>query len=150
MQRLQGASFWGSIFGVCLMLVLGLVACGGEGNAIENPPLKSEVTARFKAAPNDAGGDMAKGSQLLARLPCLTCHAIGGNGGAVGPPLDKIGTNAANRVPEVSGAQYIYHILTNPQDANLPNYRNTVMPSFATTISQQELRDLVAYLLTLK
>ncbi len=131
-----------------LLVSLGLVACGG--NAIENQPVKQEAVERFKAAPNDAGGDPNKGALVYAKLPCFSCHAFGGNGGAVGPALDKIGTNAATRIPDVTAAQYIYHILTNPEDASLPNYRNTTMPSFAASATKEELRDLVAFLLNQK
>ncbi len=131
-------------------LVLLLTACGGGGNAIENQSMKPEVIARFKAAPDDTSGDPAKGLAIFGKSPCVSCHAINGNGAAIGPALDQIGTNAAKRVPNVTAAQYIHHILTNPEDANLPNYRSTTMPSFAATLSQQELKDLTAFLLNLK
>lgn len=133
-----------------MALLFLLTACGASGNAIENQAMKPEVVARFKAAPDTANGDATKGQLIFVKLPCLSCHAIGAGGGGVGPALDKIGTTAATRVPGVTAAQYIYHVLTDPQDANLPDYRNTVMPGFGTSVTPDELRDLTAYLLSLK
>jgi mono/diheme cytochrome c family protein len=139
------------ISGCACFLLLLLAACGnGSDNAIENQPMKPEVINRFKAAPNDPNGDATKGQAVFVKLPCLTCHTLGGNGAGIGPALDKIGTQAGSRVAGVTAAQYIYQVLTNPEDANLPDYRNTTMPSFKASVTSDELRDLVAFLLTLK
>ncbi len=124
-----------------------LALTGCSGNAIENPPVKKEVIERFKAAPDFTSGDARNGALVFVKLPCLSCHSLAGKGGGVGPELDHIGTNAPNRVPGVTSAQYIYHILTNPDDANLPNFRNTTMPSFATSANEKDLKDLTAFLL---
>ena len=133
-----------------LLLSLLLASCAEAGNAIENQPVKPEAIARFKATPDDAGGDPRQGAIVFAKFPCVSCHAINGSGGGVGPALDKIGLTAASRVAGVTAAQYIYHVLTYPEDASLPNYRNTVMPGFGTSATPPELRDLTAYLLSLK
>ena len=42
------------------------------------------------------GGDAARGRDLFLRkanVECLRCHAVGGTGGIVGPPLDTVGLN---------------------------------------------------------
>lgn len=148
-SHIKKAAKVGSGLALLLLSVL-LVGCAESGNAIENQPVKAEAIARFKAAPDDASGDPRQGALVFAKFPCLSCHAINGSGGGVGPALDKIGTNAANRVAGVTAAQYIYHIITYPEDANQPNYRNSVMPGFATSATAPELRDLTAYLLSLK
>ncbi len=129
------------------LLIFSFILTACSGNAIENPTIKPEAVERFKAAPDDSSGDVRTGALVFVRLPCLSCHALGGKGGGVGPELDHIGSNAGGRVPGVGAAQYIYHILTNPEDANLPNFRNTTMPSFATSASPKELKDLTAFLL---
>jgi mono/diheme cytochrome c family protein len=136
------------LFLALLLVGLGLAAC--TDNAIENQPAKQEVIDRFKATPDDPNGNARNGAIIFAKLPCISCHALGSAGGGVGPALDKIGTNAATRIPGVTAAQYLHHILTNPEDASLPDYRNTTMPSFATSATKEELRDLVAFLLTQK
>jgi cytochrome c2 len=37
----------------------------------------------------DPPGDAAVGSRLFRQKGCQTCHALGGRGGSVGPPLDR-------------------------------------------------------------
>jgi hypothetical protein len=48
----------------------------------------------------------------------------------------------------VATAQYIRHALLKPQDLRVDGYAQ-IMPGFGTSISSNELDDLVAYLLTL-
>ena len=133
------------------LLVSGLAACSENAQTDKTPD--ATATAAFKAEPATNSGDPAKGIQVFGRMPCLTCHAINGVGladkEAAAPTLDHIGTNAATRVPGVTAAQYIRHAILKPEDLTIPLYHN-VMPSFSTSLSQSDLDNLVAYLLTLK
>jgi len=64
--------------------------------------------------------------QLANRLPCLGCHTLDGQGGAIGPNLDQVGTRRT--------AAEIRAILVNPARA-LPG---TVMPRTAMTEDTRE------------
>jgi mono/diheme cytochrome c family protein len=134
---------------VLVLLILVLTACGGEG--LTNPTPKPEVINSFKAEPVSNNGNSQEGEKIFYRMPCMSCHTYKGSGGTQGvaPALDKIGTNADSRLPGVTAAQYIRHVILKPEDIRLPDMRN-VMPSFANTLKPQELDDLVAFLLTLK
>lgn len=93
------------------------------------------------------GEDPARGREAIMRHGCLGCHAIPGipnPGSDVGPPLDKIGSRG-----------YIAGVLANTPD-NMRRWLldplavdpRTAMP--ATGLTEQESRDIAAYLYTLK
>lgn len=68
------------------------------------PALSAQAPARLPLTAFDS----AKAEALLrTRLPCLGCHVLGGQGGAVGPDL----THVAARRP----AAYVAAIIENPQ-----------------------------------
>src|SRR5450759_3275171 len=80
---------------------------------------------------------IARGQGLFReKYGCQSCHIVGGNGGYVGPPLDKTGDRL------VPG--WIYHWLLNPQ-----KYKpETLEPR--NGLSEAEAKDLTAYLMSLK
>ena len=92
-------------------------------------------------------GDAGRGAQLIAQYGCGGCHIVPGIGGAdglVGPPLTKM----ARRV-------YIAGLLRNSPDnlaAWIENPQAIVpgnaMPAMG--INNQQARDIVAYLYTLR
>ena len=93
------------------------------------------------------GGDARAGRQAIRKYGCYACHTIPGVAGArglVGPPLDGIG----NR-------QYIAGELPNTP-ANLMKWiqhphqvePHTAMPEM--NVSEQDSRDIAAYLYTLR
>ncbi len=67
---------------------------------------------------------------------CRACHAIGGNGGNVGPALDKVGTKY--------NEEYLVKWLKDPQSIK----PGTTMPKLP--LSDQEISELVSFLTTLK
>lgn len=55
----------------------------------EEAALMRQKFEKYRALVNH-GGDAGRGKAWFDRL-CLSCHTIGGRGGAVGPPLDGLG-----------------------------------------------------------
>jgi cytochrome c len=91
--------------------------------------------------------DIAKGQRLLAQYQCGACHAIPGvedaRGGA-GPSLEKFGRRSyiAGHVP--NDADHLQRWIADPR-ALVPH---TTMPDMG--VSQDDARDMAAYLHTLK
>jgi cytochrome c oxidase subunit 4 len=89
--------------------------------AKETATTKSETPAAAPAS----GGLAAAGRQIFitgagegAATPCVTCHTIEGMPEAVGmlgPDQTHIGTDAANRKPGVSAAEYIRESIREPE-----------------------------------
>ena len=72
-----------------------LVAVLTEAAALGGEPL--HATPEFVqqlVAESRSQGDAKRGAELFRRadLNCVTCHAVGGQGGNIGPALDTIGT----------------------------------------------------------
>jgi mono/diheme cytochrome c family protein len=119
------------------VFLLGLVACGGGD-----------------AAPAGSQGDAAAGEVVyneVAAPACGTCHSLAPGVDGVGPSLANIGTEAASRVSGVSAADYLRRSVTDPNADVADGYVANVMPgTFEGQLSEQQLNDLVAYLLSLK
>jgi nitric oxide reductase subunit C len=111
-----------------------------------------------------AAGDAARGAKLYETLPCASCHDITRPwpGGDICPNLGNIATEAARivRLREYRGrakdaAGYIRESIVDPNAYIVPGraYRQpdgqSVMPkSFGEALTQAQLDDLVAFLLT--
>lgn len=92
-------------------------------------------------------GDPDRGRRIFETHPvaaCNRCHVVGGKGGPIGPPLDGI----ASRKTE----EYLMESLTDPQTTMAEGFPAEVspMPPMGVLLSEQELRDVMAYLLTLR
>ena len=91
------------------------------------------------------GGDPARGRQALRSYGCYSCHTIAGVPGAhgtIGPVLDRMSRRAssAGRPADLSARiQWI----RDPQGIGGP----TLMPNMG--VSEQDARDIAAYLYTL-
>jgi len=70
------------------------------------------------------------------RYACISCHQINGNGGKVGPELDRTGFRI--------NPQWIYKWVQSPQAIK----RNAIMPAFG--LPEEEARALTLYLTTLR
>ncbi|MFM7050835.1 MAG: c-type cytochrome, partial [Planctomycetota bacterium] len=76
---------------------------------------------------------------------CMKCHAVAGNGGNAAPALDGVATRG--------DARYLLHSLIAPNEKIVDGYANagaSAMPSMQSILSDGEIRDVVAYLSTLR
>ena len=91
--------------------------------------------------------DARAGARLLQSKGCIGCHVIGGGvGGQTGPNLAQIQTVADSRQPGTSAEEYLRQSILQPSAFIVPGYP-PVMPSFQGQLSDQELNQIIAYLL---
>jgi mono/diheme cytochrome c family protein len=142
-----------SLLIVSAVLLLALAACSGGGQS---------APAGTTPSPGDAGN----GKKLFASATigknnapgCTSCHAVGGQGGQVGPDLSHVATDAATIVksPDYKGkAQdapaYLRESIVDPNAYVVKGYSAGIMyENFGKDLSSQDISDLVAYLMTLK
>jgi cytochrome c2 len=93
------------------------------------------------------GGDPAAGRRVITKYGCDGCHRIPGvltADGTVGPPLDQIArrTYLAGRIANTP--QNMVRFIRTPQSVD----ELTAMP--ATGVTEQDGRDIAAYLYTLR
>ena len=99
------------------------------------------------AGPDNFEGDARRGANLVEQYPCGACHNIPGIAGAdgnVGPPLHRIGTRTYIAGFIRNSPDNMADWIEDPQRA-LPG---NAMPTIG--ISQQDARDIAAFLYTLK
>lgn len=93
------------------------------------------------------GGDAAKGKAIFWKheiAGCVRCHAVGGEGGVIAPKLDGI---AARK-----DVAYLVRSMIDPNSEIAEGYPGKIspMPPMQLLLSDEEIRDVVAYLKTLK
>lgn len=105
-------------------LGLAVAGCGGddEGSGTEEPPPATTQTTGGEA------GDAANGEQVFASAGCGGCHTFSaaGSSGAVGPDLDDLAPSFDAVVAQVTNG-------------------GGAMPSFKDELSEQEIRDVAAF-----
>lgn len=138
---------------VALALALGTARCGGGEDTSANQSTEPDTTVQTTPTGTDgtttdddddgdddttggtttdddegAGGDADNGRELFAANGCGSCHALeaAGSSGGVGPNLDETEPSFDKAVERV----------TNGRGA---------MPSFSDTLSDQEIRDVAAF-----
>lgn len=150
--------FAGLLFGLLLCMGVMLFAqsalvSGAQPVAV----LVAEVTpeATVESAP-EIVGDAARGETLFTSgvngaPPCTSCHTVsaGRSGFQLGPSLRDIGTNAALRAEGMTAEAYLRQSILEPGAFVVPGFRDMMYPHFADHLSEQDLADLIAYLLTL-
>ncbi len=104
------------------------------------------------AAPEEQGDPVARGRQIFTERGCAGCHTIEGlSTGVVGPNLTQIGEIAATLKEGYSAEEYIRESIQNPNAYIVEGYQPNIMPqNYGQQLSQQELDDLVAFLLAQK
>jgi len=93
------------------------------------------------------GGNPARGRETIRRYGCQGCHSIPGirdAKGVVGPPLDHLSKRIylAGELPNTT--QNLMHWIQHPHAV----HPRTAMPEMG--VSEQDARDIAAYLYTLK
>jgi cytochrome c553 len=119
-----------------LLLVLSLAACAGGGEE--------------KAA----AGDATAGERVfheVAAPACGTCHSLEPGVAGAGPSLAGIAAQAGSRVTGMSAEDYLRQAIIDPNADIAEGFAANVMTAtYGSQLTEQQIADLVAYLMTLK
>ncbi|MCC6617230.1 MAG: cytochrome c [Anaerolineae bacterium] len=136
---------------VVLLILLALLSAACTYDIRQYLPVRAAVSS-----PDAMHGDPVRGSDIFhhgvnGSPPCSTCHltAQGMTGFSLGPNLAGVGERAATREDGVSALDYIRESILDPYAFITPGYRNIMYPDFASHFDDQDLDDLIAYLLSL-
>ena len=128
---------------VLALAVTLLAACGGGASTTTG------------SGSTGSGGDVNAGKALFAQqtigssVGCITCHTLDGSE-LVGPTMQGIGARAGKEVKGQSAEEYIHNSIVEPSSHAPEGYSVGVMPSYKGIVSDTQLNDLAAYLLSLK
>lgn len=127
---------------ICLLFALGLalIACQQE-----------EPETAFEDIPE---GNATRGAQLFnqqfdSAASCSSCHAVSNDGRGAGPGLRAYRDRAGGRVDDEDAAEYTYWSILRPSRYVLRGYTNIMPDNYEEVLSEQDLADLIAYLLSL-
>jgi mono/diheme cytochrome c family protein len=122
--------------------------------ALAGPPVGTDIT---KELPQ---GDPVKGEGLVNSKGCVVCHVTTPTGPAWPPTPDQpgIGDRSATRFSQAdyTGAasnqqQYLFESIVQPNAFVVSGFQANIMPpNYGETLTDQDVADIIAYLLTLK
>lgn len=106
--------------------------------------------ARLSADP-EAGKRLFTGATLAASAGCQICHSLEPDVQLVGPSLAGVAARAETRIPGMAAQDYLMQSLVDPDAYVVEGFQPGQMrPDLADALTQQQLDDLVAFLLTLR
>ena len=106
---------------VCLVLLLGLAACGGGDDNGAEP-------GAGQTAPAEGTGDAAAGAEVFESAGCGNCHTLAAAhaSGSVGPDLDDVQPSFETVVRQVTNG-------------------GGGMPAFEGDLTEKEIQDVAAF-----
>ena len=123
-----------------MWMLLMIVGCTGSpsANSYADIPTNGDVThgaAIFVSSVKDAPS-------------CITCHRVDSIT-LVGPGLGGFATRAGSRVNGLSAREYAYQSIVSPARYMASGFSNLMYDQYGKKLEQQELADLLAYLMSL-
>ncbi len=151
------------VLALLAVFALALSACGGQKAAETaqpqptNPPVEQPTKApEPTSAPAAVVGDAAAGEALfnqdtIGNAPgCKTCHSVEPNTVIVGPSLYGMADDAAEDNPD-DPAAFLRETIVDPNADIAGGFQPNIMyQNYGKDLSEQQIADLIAYLLTLK
>lgn len=132
----------------------------------EEPTEEATAETAQESAPSDqysvlaSFGSASKGEALFQEVfetsqgpfSCFTCHNVDSELQKIGPGLLNVPEKAKTRIDGYSAAQYLYESILHPGDYLVEGFEQAPlsMPdNYSTLLTDTQVYDLVAYLLTL-
>ncbi len=130
------------VSGVILAALI-LAACGGGGAS------QAPAGGAKGGAGNAEAGKALFAQQIIGSNPgCITCHSLEPGKTLVGPSMAGIASRAGNTVSGQSAEQYLRQSILEPDAYVVAGFQKGLMPK--PSLNDQQVNDLIAYLLTLK
>ncbi len=127
-----------------IIVACGLVLAGCSGGKTVSPAPET-VEGTLPTTPQ-VKGDPAAGKTVFASQGCGSCHtfAAAGTNGKIGPDLDNLAADAQKAGQPL--ADYTESSITDPDGYVVSGFPKGVMPKTYSSLSDQQLADLVAFL----
>ena len=126
-----------------LLLLLALVACGGNDETAGPQPVGDAANGELLFARPLIGAENAPG--------CITCHSLFPDVTLVGPSPVGVAARAEAAAPGQTAEQYLRESITRPDAYLVAGFDPGQMyQNYGEELTEEEIDDLVAYLLTLR
>ncbi|GAB4522058.1 MAG: hypothetical protein Fur0018_03270 [Anaerolineales bacterium] len=149
------------LFAVMAVFALALTACGGQATPEPTKAPTAQPATATKApeptsAPAAVVGDAAAGEALfnqdtIGSAPgCKACHSLEPNTVIVGPSLYGMADDAAADAPD-NPEGFLRETIVDPNADVASGFQPNIMyPNYGSDLSEQQIADLVAFMMTLK
>lgn len=129
------------------VLTFAMLACSFGTDGSSKAVSVDQLQEAFDRLP---AGDAERGEKVYLTQPCHTCHADLPVG-PVFPGDPPLAVRAATRRPAYPAELYMYESIVEPNADIVPGFQQDIMPGdISETLTDQELADLIAYLMTMK
>jgi cytochrome c2 len=116
--------------GLLVFIGMLLVACGEGTPTLSDPAL-------------------IRGERVFKR-DCATCHSTKPGVNLVGPSLDGIASRAGTREEGMDSRGYIQLSIIKPSEYVVDGFVDQMPTTFGSSLTEEELENVIAYLLTLE
>jgi cytochrome c2 len=137
---------------MCVVLLLGAdgaywyykLRVQGGAAAAQSP---GDLRAESEGLP---AGSASRGEQVFSgEAGCSACHSLQADVKIVGPSLAGVAQRAATRKADFPAELYLYESITHPEAYVVDGFQAGIMPgNFRQRLSEQQLADLIAFLMT--
>jgi cytochrome c553 len=98
-------------------------------------------------------GDAVRGADVFRNgvggaPSCATCHSTSDTT-TTGPGLEGYGERAATRVDDENAEEYTFYSILHPSRYVVNGFSNVMYNNYEDRLSEQQIADLIAFLLTL-
>ena len=138
------------LFILVTIIFLIALALTTETELVVAPTAVTQLTADTymdKVAVLLQGADVSRGAALVEQFGCTACHREGAVN-KIAPSYDGIAGHAATRRPPLTAAAYIYESIINLMAYVVTGYNPAMPQNFSQQLSDRQLSDIIAYLLT--
>jgi cytochrome c551/c552 len=131
---------------LALVLTMLLVACGGGDSESTEAGGGEQV-----AGDPERGEELYTMQQINGAPGCITCHSLEPDVTLVGPSHADVGARAGDIVPGQSAEAYLRESIVDPDAHVTEGFSPGVMyQNYEQDLTEQQIDDLVAFLLTLQ
>ena len=138
------------LFVLVTIIFIVALALTTETELVVTPTVVAQLTADTymdKVTTLLQGADASRGVVLVEQYGCTACHREGAVND-IAPSYDGMAARAATRRPPLTAAAYIYESIIKPTTYVVDGYHPSMPQNFAQRLSDRELGDIIAYLLT--
>jgi ferredoxin/coenzyme F420-reducing hydrogenase delta subunit/mono/diheme cytochrome c family protein len=129
----------------------GTVLFDEQASLNEGEVLNLEFLDAVVGADPVAGRDLFLDTRIGLNTGCRVCHSLEPGQRLVGPSLAGVATAAETRVPGLSAEEYLRESIVDPDAHIVEGFQaGAMLPDVADLLSDQQLDNLVAFLMTLK
>ena len=112
------------------------------------PPATTTTEPVIEPAGNASVGETIFHDGKGSAPACVNCHAAEPGPFALGPVMTGISERAGSRIEGMSAEDYLHQSILQPGEFIVPGFRPMMPPTYGENLTEQDIEDIIAYLMT--